>query len=158
MGNPDTPPADDPIVREVVEMLRELLHRLLMSSVPVWIDLQLTLPQVRTVFAVAHNKASSVAQIARYLGIGEPTASHLIEKLVRAGFVDRNEDPRDRRRAIIRLSPAGERLIERLLGWEGLLVEWLADIPQKNLSSFRNGLNELVISLRDRTNNDDIVS
>jgi DNA-binding MarR family transcriptional regulator len=155
MGTSNVPPADNALVREVLEVLRELLHRLLMSSVPAWIDLHLTLPQLRALFAVAHNGASSVIQIARDLGIGEPTASHLIERLVRAGLVDRTEDPDDRRRAVIRLSAAGERLIERLLGWEDILSEWLGRIPRKDLSSFRDGLNGLVSTLPGRTTEDD---
>jgi MarR family transcriptional regulator, organic hydroperoxide resistance regulator len=154
MGESDVRSADDALVSEVVEILRELLHRLLMSSVPVWIDLQLTLPQLRTVFAVAHNEASSVMQIAHYLGIGKSTASHLIERLVRAGLVNRCVDQEDRRRATVRLTAAGGQLIERLLGWEELLGGWLRKVPQKDLSSFRHGLNELKITLQGQATDD----
>jgi DNA-binding MarR family transcriptional regulator len=93
-------------------------------------------------------------QIALYLGIGKSTASHLIERLVRAGLVDRSEDPVDRRRATIRLTAAGEELIERLLGWEELLGGWLSKVPQKDLLSFQHGLNELMITLQGQTTND----
>jgi MarR family transcriptional regulator, organic hydroperoxide resistance regulator len=158
MAKSDAPPIDDALVHEVLDILRELLHRLLMSSVPVWIDLQLTLPQLRTVFAIAHNEVSSVMQIAGYLGIGKSTASHLIERLVRAGLVDRSEDPEDRRRATIRLTAEGDQLIERLLGWEELLGGWLSKVPQKDLSSFRHGLNELMTTLQAQTKNDNSAS
>jgi MarR family transcriptional regulator, organic hydroperoxide resistance regulator len=144
MENPENLSTDDPVVGDVVDLLRELLHALLMSSVPAWIDLQLTLPQLRTVFIIAHNKTSSVMQIAQHLGIGEPTASHLIEKLVQAGLVERNDDPGDRRRAIIRLSPAGGELIEKLLGWEEFLGGWLHQIPREDLIHFRSGLNSIM--------------
>ena len=117
MKKQDILSSDEPLVHDVVGLLRELLHAFLMASVPAWLDLQLTLPQLRTLFIVAHNKTSSVVQIAKHLGIGEPTASHLIDRLVQAGLVDRSEDPMDRRRATVRLSPAGEQLIEnQLLG------------------------------------------
>jgi DNA-binding MarR family transcriptional regulator len=145
---------DDPLVRDVVEHLRELLHAFLMASVPAWIDLQLTLPQLRTIFIVAHNKTSSVMQIAKHLGIGEPTASHLIDRLVQAGLVDRSEDPMDRRRAIVRLSPSGEELIEKLLGWEELLGGWLHKVPREDLSHFRHGLNAVINEIHGQATND----
>jgi DNA-binding MarR family transcriptional regulator len=152
MEKSDAPPADDALIRDVIEGLRELLHRVLISSVPAWMDLRLTVPQLRALFAVAHvHQGCSVTQIARFLGIGEPTASHLIERLVRAGLVDRGEDPADRRRAVVRLSAEGQRLIEKLLGWQDLLGGWLGEIPREDLVSFRSGLNKLVITLQDRT-------
>jgi DNA-binding MarR family transcriptional regulator len=154
MEKPEILLSDDPLMRDVIELLRELLHAFLMASVPAWIDLQLTLPQLRTVFIVAHNKTSSVIQIAKHLGIGEPTASHLIDKLVQASLVDRREDPVDRRRAIISLSPAGEELIEKLLGWEEFLGGWLHKIPEEELCHFRQGLNAIVNEIHEqKTNN-----
>jgi DNA-binding MarR family transcriptional regulator len=152
MKKQDILSSDEPLVHDVVGLLRELLHAFLMASVPAWLDLQLTLPQLRTLFIVAHNKTSSVVQIAKHLGIGEPTASHLIDRLVQAGLVDRSEDPMDRRRATVRLSPAGEELIEKLLGWEEILGEWLHNVPGKDLSLFRHGLNAIVNEIRGQTN------
>ncbi len=146
-------PSDDPLVRDVVELFRELLHAFLMASVPAWLNLQLTLPQLRTLFIVAHNKTSSVIQIAKHLGIGEPTASHLIDRLVQAGLVHRSEDPKDRRRAVVRLLPVGEELIEKLLGWEELLGEWLHKVPEEDLSLFRRGLNAIINEMHGQTIN-----
>ncbi len=151
MEKPQSWSSEDPLAHDVVELLRELLHAFLMASVPAWLDLQLTLPQLRTVFIIAHNKTSSVIQIARHLGIGEPTASHLVDKLVQAGLVDRSEDPIDRRRAIVRLSPAGEELIEKLLGWEELLGGWLHKVSEEDLSLFRHGLSAILAEIHGQT-------
>ena len=128
----------------MVELLRDLLHALLRSSIPAWVDLQLTLPQLRTVFLIAHNQTSSVMQISQQLGIGEPTASHLIDKLVRAGLVQRSDDPQDRRRAQVQLSSAGENLIENLLGWEDFLGGWLNQVSTEDLSMLRRGLSAIM--------------
>jgi MarR family transcriptional regulator, organic hydroperoxide resistance regulator len=144
MGKPEILSKNDPILHDVVDLFRELLHAVLSASGPVWIDLQLTLPQLRTLFIVAHNKTSSVMQIAKHLGIGEPTASHLIEKLVQAGLVDRSDDPMDRRRAIIQLSSLGEGLIEKLFGWEEFMGVWLYKIPREDLFLLQRGLNAIM--------------
>jgi MarR family transcriptional regulator, organic hydroperoxide resistance regulator len=142
------PSSNDALASEIVELLRELLHALLASTVPTWLDLQLTVPQLRTVFVIAHEKISSVTAVSQNLGIGEPTASHLIDKLVRAGLVKRTEDPGDRRRALVQLTPAGEELIAKLLGWEDLLGGCLQKIPEDDLSHFRVGLCAIVAELR----------
>ena len=144
MEKPEVVLPDDSLVRDVVELLRDLLHAILAASFPAWLDLQLTLPQLRTLFIIAHNKTSSVIQISKHLGIGEPTASHLIDKLVQGGLVDRSEDPVDRRRAIIQLSAMGEELIEKLLGWEEFLGGRLYRIPKEDLLPFRRGLNAVM--------------
>jgi DNA-binding MarR family transcriptional regulator len=151
MEKPERLSSDDPVVRDVVELLRELLHAFLMASVPAWLDLQLTLPQLRTVFIIAHNETSSVMQIAKHLGIGEPTASHLIDKLVQAGLVGRSEDPLDRRRAIVQLTPLGEELIEKLLGWEEFLGGWLHKVPEEDLSHLRHGLKAILHEIHGET-------
>ena len=151
MEKPETLSPDDLLVHNVVELLRELLHTFLMASVPAWIDLQLTLPQLRTIFIIAHNETSSVMQIAKHLGIGEPTASHLIDKLVQAGLVDRSDDPMDRRRAIVRVSPEGEKLIEKLLGWEEFLGGWLHKVSKDDLSNFQHGLSAIMDEIHGQT-------
>lgn len=148
-------PSNDPVVRDVVELLRDLLHALLKASGPAWLDLQLTLPQLRALFLIAHNKSSSVMQISKQLAIGEPTTSHLIDRLVQAGLVDRREDPADRRRAIVQLARAGQTLIEKLLGWEAFLGGWLYQLPHEDLIPFRNGLNAIVTHINAQTTTED---
>jgi MarR family transcriptional regulator, organic hydroperoxide resistance regulator len=144
MAKADTSSSNDPLAGDVVELFRELFHALLASSAPAWVDLRLTVPQLRTVFIVLHDKTSSVTRVAQQLGVGEPTASHLVEKLVRAGLVERTEDPADRRRARVRLAPEGEALIEKLLGWEDLLAGWLHKVSPEDLAHFRQGLGAIV--------------
>ena len=137
----DTSTVDEEGVLETMGLVRDFLHGLLLDSFPAWRDLQLTVPQLRALFTVAHNRTSSVIQIARHLGIGEPTASHLVDRLVQSGFVDRREDPEDRRRALVQLSTEGEGLIGRLLGWEDRVMGTrLRGISRPDLASLRRGL------------------
>lgn len=147
MAKRQTSSSPEALRREVVDLLRDLAHALFASSVPVWLDLQLTLPQLRTAFLIAHHGTSSVMQVSQRLGVGEPTASHLIDKLVVAGLVQRSEDPRDRRRARVQLTTQGEQLIERLLGWEEFLGRWLQQVADQDLALLRRGLEAIVEQL-----------
>lgn len=134
----------DSLKKSVIELIRELLHFILMDSVQSWIDLQLTLPQLRTIFIIAHNNTSSIKEISGQLGVGEPTASHLVEKLVKSGLVSRVDDAEDRRRVIVKLSEKGKTLIDTLMGWERFFNKNLNNISVKTLSNLQAGLKEII--------------
>ena len=137
--------SDEEIVKQdILGSFRKLLHGILRDTSQSWIDLQLTLPQLRVFFTVAHNEMLSVKDVSGKLGIGEPTTSFLIDKLVRTGLVDRVENPSDRRRVILRISEDGEKLISDLLGWENYLDRRLGTISFKHLSDLRDGLEEIL--------------
>ena len=146
--------ADGAQLKEVVELLRDVLHGLLMTSVPAWLDLQLTLPQLRAVFVVAHHDGCSLREVAEHLGVGEPTASHLIDRLVTQGLVQRGDDPEDRRRAILRLSEGGAKMITSLLGWENIFGTWLREIPRADLASLSRGLSAVRDNVRRKVSPD----
>ncbi|MEU9231439.1 MarR family winged helix-turn-helix transcriptional regulator [Streptomyces subrutilus] len=55
----------------------------------------------------------STGDIARLTGLTSGSATRLVDRLVKAGIVERNSDPNDRRRALVSLSPAArERIAE----------------------------------------------
>ncbi len=79
-----------------------------------------------------------MSTIAQALGIGLPTASHLVEKLVRAGLVQRAEDPKDRRHTLVHLTQQGEDLIEHLSQDRlELLRLWLSQLTEEELTALR---------------------
>ncbi|GHE39150.1 putative HTH-type transcriptional regulator YcgE [Streptomyces longispororuber] len=58
----------------------------------------------------------TTGDIARLTGLASGSASRLVDRLEKAGFVERRSDPEDRRRALVALVPdAGERLAR---AWE----------------------------------------
>ena len=56
----------------------------------------------------------SVGELAQALGISHPSVSESRRSLASAGLIDWQVDERDRRRKLLRLSPAGEDLVGRL--------------------------------------------
>jgi DNA-binding MarR family transcriptional regulator len=55
-----------------------------------------------------------VGEVGRRLGISEPAASLLVDKLVERGLADRQRDAEDRRRSLVTATPAAEELAGRL--------------------------------------------
>ena len=69
--------------------------------------------QVGTMMRLYHLNTSGVSEIGESLGITNPAASQLIERLVQGGLLKRTEDPNDRRVKLITLTENGKALIER---------------------------------------------
>jgi DNA-binding MarR family transcriptional regulator len=57
----------------------------------------------------------SVSRLAELLGVTKQGASRLADDMVTLGYLRRDEDPADRRRTRLRLSPTGERIRARAL-------------------------------------------
>jgi DNA-binding MarR family transcriptional regulator len=68
---------------------------------------------VSVLFALAMTGPISVGELAERLGLSPATVSQLMGELDRGGFVERREDPRDRRRIIVSLSDRHRGPIER---------------------------------------------
>jgi DNA-binding MarR family transcriptional regulator len=68
---------------------------------------------VSALFALAMTGPISVGELAERLGLSPATVSQLVGELDRGGFVERREDPRDRRRIIVTLSERHRGPIER---------------------------------------------
>ena len=84
-------------------------------------------------------------RVAEYLGVGQPTASHLVDKIVRQGFADRSESPTDRRVTLVRLTPKGEDLVRRLYqGGEEQYRAWVRELTDEERKKLLSGLQALV--------------
>ena len=132
------------MIEEIIEVQRSI-SRAIGTSVPsVWMELDLSMAQLKTLMALYTCGAAPIGQIAESLGIGQPTASHLVDRLVQTQLVLRTEDPLDRRRTLAQLSPGGEELVERINQVRfGTLRRWLGQLDDATLSAFLQALRAL---------------
>src|SRR5207244_1942970 len=78
------------------------------------------------------------------LGVGLPTGSHLVQRLVQAGLVDRTEDIENRRRTLVRPSTEGESLVGRLRnGSRDKLRDYLVLLDEEDRADLKRGLRAL---------------
>ena len=131
-------------LEELTETYRTILRTLHAAMAPVWMQLELSMAQLKTLFVLSDETDMPIGQVAEMLGIGLPTASHLVERLVQAGLAERTEDTQDRRRMLARLSPAGEALSERLRqGSRDRLQHWLGQLTEEEQAALLIGLRAL---------------
>lgn len=73
----------------------------------------LTMPQIVAMHILQHGE-QSVGSLTERLRLSPSATSHLVDQLVKKGFVDRREDPADRRQKRIEITAAGTDLLQRL--------------------------------------------
>ncbi|MFZ5858809.1 MAG: MarR family winged helix-turn-helix transcriptional regulator [Chloroflexota bacterium] len=91
----------------------------------------LSMAQFSILMQLHHKGPCGVSEIGERFDITSAAASQLVEKLVQSGYIERAEDPSDRRAKVLKLTPSGQELIERG-GQER--HRWLDEVV-KNLSS-----------------------
>jgi DNA-binding MarR family transcriptional regulator len=131
-------------LEEIFQAQQEITRALSASSGQSWMELDLSMAQLKTLMTLYDAGALPIGQIAEALGIGQPTASHLVDRLVQSGLVARTEDTLDRRRTLAELSSAGLELVERLRTVRiEAIRRWLAQIDDATLAGLHAGLQAL---------------
>lgn len=78
------------------------------------VDDVVTVPQLRVMMMLATRGAMNLAGVAAGLEVSASNASRICDRLLKAGLVDRREDPADRRHITLTLTADGRALIDRV--------------------------------------------
>jgi DNA-binding MarR family transcriptional regulator len=120
----------------VMRFIRMVMRR---QSAPL-----LSVPQFRALAFLHRNPGACLFAVADHLGVSRPTASTIIDRLVRRGLVARSVDPRERRRVILKLTRAGAR---HLYQARKATRTWMAGVfgpfPAASLHRIAEGVNLL---------------
>lgn len=138
----------DMLIDEILQSQKAIFLEMQAAASQAWLDLDLTIAQIKAIFTLATRGPMTVGQVGSELGVGKPTASILVDRLVQIGLVDRTEDSMDRRRAIVHLTPQGEELVAQLRqGRQELLRGALAQMRDEELEALLKGSRALAASL-----------
>lgn len=126
---------------EIVDSYLALLQEMHSTGTPAICQMDVTMSQVKTLLTVSMKGEATVGYVAQITGVGQPAASTAVDRLVNLGWLDRTEDPVDRRRAIVSLTPSGHEVVETV--WRvrrDLLQAWLERMEEKDLTVLARGL------------------
>ncbi|MBV8719814.1 MAG: MarR family transcriptional regulator [Chloroflexi bacterium] len=85
-----------------------------------WSECPMTVPQLRALSSIIASPSGRTSrELATLLGVGASAITPLVDRLVDHGFVERHEDPRDRRIAHLTATPTGRETLERMLAGKG---------------------------------------
>ena len=105
--------------KEFAADLLELWHHLMRGSsqqmYAVITELDISITQMKTLHALSESAQEiSVKQVSDRLNLSLPGASRIVDALLRRGWVERREDPDDRRMKRIGITDAGRDVLERI--------------------------------------------
>ena len=87
-----------------------------------------------------------MSEISERVDVSAAAASQLVDKLVQAGYIERTEDPSDRRAKLLKLSAKGAKLvddgIQERYRWMDELTSRLSAVDQTKISEALSMLTE----------------
>jgi DNA-binding MarR family transcriptional regulator len=135
-------------IRPLVQQCTEAMVRLATVAKPEgsdWFDLEMSMGQLKAVIALNCSGPLTVGGLARVLGLAEPSASILVDKLEKIGFATRESDSADRRRTSVVVTEAGLELVSRLRRIrDDRLVSWLSELDDDKLGALLEGITALL--------------
>ncbi|MGH9549831.1 MAG: MarR family winged helix-turn-helix transcriptional regulator [Terriglobales bacterium] len=103
-----------------------------------------SLPQVRVLAFLSRSPGATLSLLAESLGVTKATASNLTDKLVQRGWVNRIEDPNERRCVLLSLTEEGEKQFRKANDMAVLeLSQILINVPPGKLRKIYEGVSAL---------------
>jgi DNA-binding MarR family transcriptional regulator len=106
----------------------------------------LSMPQFSILMQLHHKGPCGMSAISERFDITLAAASQLVDKLVQAGYLERAEDPSDRRAKLLKLSPQGVKLVNEGMNerhrWMDELAKSLSPEQQKQVAQALDILTE----------------
>jgi len=111
----------------------------------------LTMPQFRSLAFIYRRGGCSLSEVAEHLGVTLPTASSLVDRLVRSGLVTRDPSARSRRQVALQLTREGVARFERAKDAARRRTEQrLSALPERALQALRLGLEILAAAFSEK--------
>ena len=101
------------LVEKLIKLIDHLAVSIRATAGDTWLNLDLTVPQIRTLARLRQGPAR-MSDIAARLGCSLSSATSMVERLEGKGLVQRVHDPDDRRVVICRLTPEGREQFEQV--------------------------------------------
>lgn len=129
----------------VREQFATLLQLVSMADAQPWMSLDITMPQFKVMLFLWHAQRARVGVLAEKLGVHISNMTGILDRLVEAGFVCREDDAGDRRLVVCRLTPKGEATLARLYDGRAAHVGQRLDrLANEELQALLTGLEALL--------------
>ena len=157
-----TPPAlsaerDDPTAAIIADF-RATMGQLKCASSERLLRLGVSMAQLHIMFTLQRSGDMTMSHLAEVLNVSLSNATGLIDRLEERGYITRERVTTDRRVVLVRVTPAGEQMLDEVDALsDALLRSVLGHLPASQLkvvgraiSALREAVNSTVGSMRDR--------
>lgn len=129
------------LVKQAIELDREVHRFLRRQSFQAWMKLDMTVPQIKTLFYVSNTEGANGRKLAAAMRVTPSNVTGIVEKLVEQGLLSREDNPEDRRYQWLRVTEKGETILSDLRERRvSSLGEILNDLSEEELSRLVQGL------------------
>ena len=132
-------------IARVLGLIDRLQQALQAESSTGWLQLDLTLPQVKVLMLLSTRGVLRMSALGRALGTTVSTATGIVDRLVERNLVERAADPADRRIVLVRLTGAGHETLERVSALtRDRMAELLARLDARELRTVAEAMEILL--------------
>lgn len=135
----------DDIADELVFLMPQIGRRMVLGFFQRY---PVTPAQIFSIMAVYENGPCRLSKISRFMQISAPTATGIVDRLLKSGYVRRKPDPADRRAVLVDLTPRGRRLARDYqqmikLKWVNVIDKMKPGDREKFLESIKTIISQL---------------
>jgi DNA-binding MarR family transcriptional regulator len=125
----------------VLEHFGSLMRSLAGWHVPDFLGVDVTMSQAKCLYVAALRPGIGMSALAEQLQVGLSAVSGLVDRLVDHGYLERHEDPTDRRQQQVSVTEAGAAVLERIRELNAeLLRTLLRGLSPTELEALRVGI------------------
>jgi DNA-binding MarR family transcriptional regulator len=141
------------LIKEIISLHRKILQMLRQAAPDAWMELSLTVPQVKCLFFIYDQGSTNFRKLACALKVTPSNITGVIDRLVEQGLVSRTENPEDRRMMVLKTTHKGETLVSELKERKtNYLSRSLNDLIPEDLEDILKGLTLLTGAIESQSN------
>jgi len=141
--------SDRQLAARLIELMQLISSRARLAPPEEWSDIELTMSQFRTL-GLLHRRPRRMGEVAAYLGSSLSSATSMIDRLVIKQLVVRLQDPADRRVVSCRLTPLGQKQMDRFWRMGRKKIEQVSSIlSREELQAVVHAM-EILLTAMDR--------
>jgi DNA-binding MarR family transcriptional regulator len=130
---------------EEIIRLQQKSHAIGQYAPEAWMDLNLTIGQLKSLFFIDSEGTTNFRKLASALGVTPPDVTRIVDRLVEQGLVSRRENPDDRRMQFLQATKKGRALLAKLRENKTThLYRILAHLSTDELTTVAKGLGSLI--------------
>jgi DNA-binding MarR family transcriptional regulator len=132
-------------IAEIIRLYRQVNRYMQRDSPDVWMDLTLTVPQLKSLFFIANEGTTNLRKLAAALKVTPSNVTGIVDRLFQQGLVTRQENPEDRRVSLLRPTEHGEAVVDNLRERRTTyLARVLGKLDADELANLKKGLAAMV--------------
>lgn len=129
------------LIEEIIRLQRQMGHVMGHYTPQPWMDLSLTIGQLKSLFYIDFKGSTNTRNLATALGVTPPNVTGIIDRMVEQGLVSRDDNPENRRELLLRTTDKGKDLLAKLReSGMSRASGVLAQLSMEELSALAQGL------------------